>query len=48
LRVVDEEMEVGPGSVVSIDHGEDHQFVDIAEDLELLVVLAPPNQPDED
>jgi mannose-6-phosphate isomerase-like protein (cupin superfamily) len=31
LRVVDEEVEVGPGSVVSVDHGEDHQFVDIAE-----------------
>ena len=48
LRVVDEEVEVGPGSVVSVDHGEDHQFVDIAEDLELLVVFAPPDLPDED
>jgi mannose-6-phosphate isomerase-like protein (cupin superfamily) len=45
---VDEEVEVGPGSVVSVDHGEDHQFVDIAEDLELLVVFAPPDLPDED
>jgi hypothetical protein len=35
LRVVDEEITVGPGSVVSVDHGEDHQFVDITEDLEL-------------
>ena len=48
LRVVDEEIDVGPGSIISVDHGEEHQFVNIAEDLELLVVFAPPDQPDED
>lgn len=48
LRVVDEEIDVRPGSVISVDHGEEHQFVSIAEDLELLVVFAPPDQPDED
>ena len=48
LRVVDEEIDVGPGSIVSVDHGEEHQFVNIAEDLALLVVFAPPDQPDEE
>jgi mannose-6-phosphate isomerase-like protein (cupin superfamily) len=48
LRVVDEEVDVGPGSIISVDHGEDHQFVDIADDLEMLVVFAPPDQPDDE
>ena len=47
LRVRDEDVEVGPGSVVSVDHGEDHRFVEIAEDLHLLVVFAPPESPDD-
>jgi mannose-6-phosphate isomerase-like protein (cupin superfamily) len=48
LRIRDHEVEVGPGSVVSVDHGEDHRFVDIREDLHLMVVFAPPESPDED
>jgi mannose-6-phosphate isomerase-like protein (cupin superfamily) len=48
LRVVDEEVEVKPGSIVSVDHGEEHKFVTINEDLEILVVFAPPDQPDEE
>ena len=48
LRVVDEEVDVKPGSIVSVDHGEEHKFVNVAEDLELLVVFAPPDLPDED
>ena len=47
LRVVDEEVEVKPGSVISVDHGEDHQFVEVNEDLQMLVVFAPPDLPDE-
>ena len=48
LRVRDHDVEVGPGSVVSVDHGEDHRFVDIREDLHLMVVFAPPESPDEE
>lgn len=40
LRAGDHDAAVGPGSVVSVDHGEDHRFVDIAEDLHLMVVFA--------
>ena len=46
LRVADDEVAVGPGSIVSVDHGEDHHFVDIEEDLQLLVVFAPPDEED--
>ena len=48
LRVGDQEQAVRQGSVVSVDHGEDHRFVNIEEDLQLLVVFAPPEEdPDE-
>jgi mannose-6-phosphate isomerase-like protein (cupin superfamily) len=47
LRVRDQDQEVGPGSIISVDHGEEHRFVDITEDLHLLVVFAPPESPDE-
>jgi mannose-6-phosphate isomerase-like protein (cupin superfamily) len=45
LRVGDREHAVRQGSVVSVDHGEDHNFFDITEDLNLLVVFAPPEDP---
>jgi mannose-6-phosphate isomerase-like protein (cupin superfamily) len=48
LRVRDHDVEVGPGSVISVDHGEDHRFVDIREDLHLMVVFAPPEFPDQE
>ena len=48
VRVVDEQVEVKPGSVISVDHGEDHQFLDVTEDLHMLVVFAPPDLPDEE
>ena len=48
LRVVDEEVEIKPGAVISVDHGEDHQFVEVTEDLHMLVVFAPPDLPDEE
>lgn len=47
LRVVDEEVEVKAGAVISVDHGEDHQFLEVTEDLHMLVVFAPPDLPDE-
>jgi mannose-6-phosphate isomerase-like protein (cupin superfamily) len=48
LRVVDEEIEVAPGKVISVDHGEDHQFIDVTEDLQMIVIFAPPDLPDEE
>jgi mannose-6-phosphate isomerase-like protein (cupin superfamily) len=48
LRVVDEEVQVKAGSIISVDHGEEHQFVDVTEDLEMVVVFAPPDLPDEE
>jgi hypothetical protein len=33
---------VGPGSVVFVAAGEEHRFVDVTEDLTLLVLFAPP------
>jgi mannose-6-phosphate isomerase-like protein (cupin superfamily) len=35
-------VEVGPGSVLFVPAGETHMFVDILEDLSLIVVFAPP------
>ncbi len=36
------EQPVGPGAVVYVPAGEEHRFVDITEDLSLLVLFAPP------
>jgi mannose-6-phosphate isomerase-like protein (cupin superfamily) len=33
--------EVGPGSVIFVPAGEEHRFVEVAEDLTLLVVFGP-------
>src|SRR5215471_11278975 len=33
--------DVGPGSVIFVPAGEEHRFVDVAEDLALLVVFGP-------
>jgi mannose-6-phosphate isomerase-like protein (cupin superfamily) len=46
LRVQGREHEVRPGSVLSVDHGEEHNFLNITEDLHVLVVFAPPDDPD--
>jgi mannose-6-phosphate isomerase-like protein (cupin superfamily) len=48
LRVRDQDHEVRQGSVMSVDHGEEHRFVDITEDLHILVIFAPPDDPDQD
>ena len=46
LRVQGKEHDVRPGSVISVDHGEEHNFTGITEDLHVLVVFAPPDDPD--
>lgn len=46
LRVRDQEQEVRQGSVISVDHGEEHRFVNVTEDLHVLVIFAPPDDPD--
>jgi mannose-6-phosphate isomerase-like protein (cupin superfamily) len=46
LRVRDQDHEVRQGSVVSVDHGEEHKFVDIADELHILVIFAPPDAPE--
>jgi mannose-6-phosphate isomerase-like protein (cupin superfamily) len=46
LEVEGERIDVGPGRVVSVDIGADHHFVDVTEDLSVLVVFAPASTPD--
>jgi quercetin dioxygenase-like cupin family protein len=46
LRIEDEDHEVGNGSVVSVDRGVEHKFVNISDDLLVLVVFAPPESPE--
>src|SRR4051812_11714290 len=40
LRIADHDQPVRAGSIVSVDHGVDHHFSDIQEDLHLLVIFA--------
>jgi mannose-6-phosphate isomerase-like protein (cupin superfamily) len=47
LEVESERIDVGPGRVVSVDIGADHHFVDVTEDLSVLVVFAPAATPDD-
>jgi len=46
LEVEGEVLEVGPGGIVSVDRGRDHRFLNITEDLAVLVVFAPPDDPE--
>jgi mannose-6-phosphate isomerase-like protein (cupin superfamily) len=48
LTVEGESVDVSPGSVVSVDRGKEHAFTDISEDLEIIVIFAPPDDPDAD
>jgi mannose-6-phosphate isomerase-like protein (cupin superfamily) len=41
LVTPDEEVAVQPGSVVYVPAGEEHKFVDVTEDLAMIVVFAP-------
>jgi mannose-6-phosphate isomerase-like protein (cupin superfamily) len=46
LRVDSDEYDVQTGTVISVDRGVDHSFQDITEDLQVLVVFAPPEAPE--
>src|SRR4051812_8879028 len=46
LEVEGERLDVEPGRVISVDVGADHRFVDVTEDLQVLVVFAPPDDPE--
>jgi mannose-6-phosphate isomerase-like protein (cupin superfamily) len=41
LSTDDGEVPVGPGAVIYVRAGEDHQFVDVTDDLAVVVVFAP-------
>lgn len=43
-----DDISVSKGSVISVDHGEEHKFKDITEELRVLVIFAPPESPDKD
>jgi mannose-6-phosphate isomerase-like protein (cupin superfamily) len=46
LDVEGTEIPVGPGRVISVDRGREHHFTKITEDLEIIVVFAPPEVPE--
>jgi mannose-6-phosphate isomerase-like protein (cupin superfamily) len=46
LRVESDDYDVRTGSVISVDRGVDHNFTNITEDLQVLVVFAPPEAPE--
>jgi len=46
LVVEDRRIEVSPGSIVSVDRGAEHHFVDITEELSLMVIFAPASTPE--
>jgi mannose-6-phosphate isomerase-like protein (cupin superfamily) len=46
LEVEGETIDVGPGAVVSVDRGRDHHFLNITEDLAVLVIFAPADNPE--
>uniref|UniRef100_A0AAU2VRE5 Cupin domain-containing protein n=1 Tax=Streptomyces sp. NBC_00008 TaxID=2903610 RepID=A0AAU2VRE5_9ACTN len=41
IRTPDRTADVGPGAVVFVPAGEEHRFIDVTEDLALLVVFGP-------
>lgn len=45
LDVGGETIDVGPGDVISVDRGQGHHFLSITEDLAVLVIFAPPDDP---
>jgi mannose-6-phosphate isomerase-like protein (cupin superfamily) len=45
LEVEGETIDVGPGDVISVDRGRDHHFLNVSEDLAVLVTFAPPDSP---
>ncbi len=47
LEVEGETVDAGPGDVISVDRGRDHHFLNIREDLTVLVIFAPPGHPED-
>jgi mannose-6-phosphate isomerase-like protein (cupin superfamily) len=47
LEVEGDRIDVEAGSIVSVDRGADHHFVDITDDLQVVVIFAPPETPDD-
>lgn len=47
LDVEGHRLDMQRGRVVSVDVGADHRFVDLTEDLSVLVVFAPPDSPED-
>ena len=47
LEVEGEIIDAGPGDVISVDRGRDHHFLNIREDLAVLVIFAPPDHPED-
>jgi mannose-6-phosphate isomerase-like protein (cupin superfamily) len=47
LEVEGQRLDVEAGSIVSVDRGADHHFVDITDDLQVVVIFAPPETPDD-
>lgn len=45
LRVEGEDTPARAGTVLSVDRGREHSFVDVTEDLHVLVIFAPPEEP---
>ncbi|HEX6656008.1 MAG TPA: cupin domain-containing protein [Candidatus Limnocylindria bacterium] len=41
IMIADERLEIEPGSVVFVATGDEHHFVDVTEDLEVLVFWSP-------
>jgi mannose-6-phosphate isomerase-like protein (cupin superfamily) len=47
LEVEGERLDMQRGRVVSVDVGADHRFVEVTEDLSVLVIFAPPDSPED-
>jgi len=45
LEVGGETIDVRSGDVISVDGGQDHPFLNITEDLAVLAIFAPPDDP---
>lgn len=46
LQVEGETFDVGAGDVISVDQGRDHHFLNVTDDLAVLVMFAPPDDPE--
>ena len=46
LQVEGETLDVRVGDVISVDRGRDHHFLNVTDDLVVLVMFAPPDDPE--